>query len=133
MTSRRSWTTATLASLALLALVACGSDDPTLGQGGAGCAPEGTTLAISAKDIRFDKTCLAAPPDQELTIAFDNKEALPHNVAIRNRQGDGDLFNGEVISGPRVINYKVKGIERGVYRFWCSIHPSEMQGTFVVE
>jgi plastocyanin len=122
-----------LTSLALFTLAACRSDDPTLGQGGAACAPRGTTLAISANDLKFDKTCLAAPPDESLTINFDNKEALPHNVAIRNKQGDGDLFTGEIISGPRVITYKVRGLERGIYRFWCTIHPSQMQGTFVVE
>ncbi len=121
-----------MASFALLSLVGCGSDDPTLGGGGSVCTPAGTMLAISANDLKFDKTCLAAPRGQELTVALDNKEALPHNVAIRNKQGDGDLFNGEIISGPRVINYKVPGIERGIYRFWCSIHPSEMQGTFLV-
>ena len=133
MTSNRSWTTAAFFTVTLAtALVACGSDDPTLDAAGSVCTPGGTTLNIAARDIKFDKDCLAAPANQELIITFDNKELAPHNVAIRNQQGDGDLFAGEVFSGPKVVTYRVKGLSPGTYRFWCSVHPSQMQGTFLV-
>ncbi len=134
MRLNRSWTAAAvLLVLVVIAAAACGSDDPTLGQGGTGCTPGATALAISARDLKFDKTCLAAPADQDLTIAFDNEEALPHNVAIRNKAGDGDLFYGEVFSGPKVVTYTLKGLPSGTYRFWCSVHPSQMQGSLVVQ
>ncbi|HWC11021.1 MAG TPA: cupredoxin domain-containing protein [Acidimicrobiales bacterium] len=134
MTSNRSWSAAAFATLAVaLALVACGSDDPTLDQAGTICTPGGTTLAIAARDIAFDKDCLAAPANQELSITFDNKEVVPHNLAIRNQAGDGDLFSGEVFSGPKVVTYEVPGLAAGTYKFWCSVHPSQMQGTFLVE
>ncbi len=134
MRANRSWAAAASVTVALaLALVACGSDDPTLDQAGSVCTPGGTTLTISARDIAFDKTCLAAPANQELTIAFDNKEVAPHNVAIRNQAGDGDLFSGEVFSGPKTVTYRVKGLAPGTYKFWCSVHPSQMQGTFLVQ
>jgi plastocyanin len=134
MTRNRSRTAAAFLTVTLAtgALVACGSDDPTLDTAGSVCTPGGTTLAIAARDIKFDKNCLAAPADQELTITFDNKELAPHNVAIRNQKGDGDLFAGEVFSGPKVVTYRVEGLAPGTYRFWCSVHPSQMQGTFVV-
>ncbi len=115
------------------ALVACGSDDPTLDTGGSICTPGGPTLSIAARDIKFDKNCLAAPANQELTVNFDNKELVPHNVAIRNQAGDGDLFSGEVFSGPKTVTYRVKGLAPGTYKFWCSVHPSQMQGTFLVQ
>ena len=134
MTSNRSWTAAALltALLATGALAACGSDDPTLDTAGSVCTPGGTTLTIGARDIKFDKQCLAAPANQELTITFDNKELAPHNVAIRNKEGDGDLFAGEVFSGPKTVTYRVPGLAPGTYKFWCTVHPSQMQGTFLV-
>jgi plastocyanin len=134
MTSNRSWTAAGFATLAVaLAVSGCGSDDPTLDQAGSVCTPGGTTLTIAARDIRFDKNCLAAPADQELVISFDNREVVPHNVAIRNRAGDRDLFSGEVFSGPKTVTYRVKGLAAGTYVFWCSVHPSQMQGTLLVQ
>ena len=119
--------------LAAAALAACGSDDPTLDTAGSVCTPGGTTLSIAARDIKFDKECLAAPANQELTITFDNKELVPHNVAIRNQAGDGDLFAGEVFSGPKIVTYRIDPVPAGTYKFWCSVHPSQMQGTFLVQ
>ena len=135
MTRNRSWTAAALLTLALAAgaLAGCGSDNPALDTAGSVCTPGGTTLTISARDIKFDKDCLAAPANQELTIIFDNKELVPHNVAIRNRNGDGDLFAGEVFSGPKTVTYRVPPVPPGTYRFWCSVHPSQMQGTLLVQ
>ncbi len=134
MRANRSWTAAALVTLAsAVALVGCGSDDPTLDQAGSVCTPGGTALTISARDIKFDKPCLAAPVNQELTIALDNREVVPHNVAIRNQAGDADLFSGEVFSGPKVVTYTVPGLAPGTYKFWCSVHPSQMQGTFLVQ
>jgi plastocyanin len=135
MTRNRSWAAATLVTVTLAtgALVGCGSDDPTLDVPGSICTPGGTTLTISARDIKFDKDCLAAPANQELTINFDNKELAPHNVAIRNQAGDGDLFAGEVFSGPKIVTYRVEPVPAGTYKFWCSVHPSQMQGTFLVQ
>ena len=135
MTRNRSWTAAALLTVTLAtgALAACGSDDPTLDTAGSICTPSGSTLTIAARDIKFDKDCLAAPANQELAINFDNKELVPHNVAIRNQSGDGDLFAGEVFSGPKTVTYRVQGLARGTYKFWCSVHPSQMQGTFLVQ
>jgi plastocyanin len=135
MTSNRSWTAAAFLTVALAtgALAACGSDDPTLDTAGSVCTPGGTTLSIAARDIKFDKDCLAAPANQELTVAFDNKELVPHNVAIRNQAGDGDLFAGEVFSGPKTVTYRIDPVPPGTYKFWCSVHPSQMQGTFLVQ
>ena len=134
MTGNRSWGAAALLTVTLAtgALVACGSDNPTLDASGSVCTPGATTLSIAARDIKFDKDCLAAPANQELTITFDNKELAPHNVAIRNQAGDGDLFAGEVFSGPKTVTYRVEGLAPGTYKFWCSVHPSQMQGTFLV-
>ena len=101
------------------------------------CAPEGTSLTISAKDTKFDKDCLMAPTGQAFTIAFNNKETVPHNVAIYDER-DGKtkgktIFKGEVFLGPKTVTYDVPAIaEEGYYRFTCDPHDDKMNGVFVV-
>ena len=43
-------------------------------------------------------TEVSAPADAPFTIHFNNKEAVPHNVAINDASG-GQKFNGELITG----------------------------------
>jgi plastocyanin len=133
-----------------LALVGCGNssdsaDDPVAGSGGTAagghdhgggtCSPSGTTLSVSAKDVAFDKTCLAAPADEAFTINFENKEAVPHSVVILKEHTSPDaLFSGETITGPnKTAAYKVNALKAGNYHFHCSVHPSQMQGDFIVK
>lgn len=98
------------------------------------CAPEGTALTISAKDTKFNKDCLMAPTGQAFTIAFENKESVPHNVAIYDeRDGKKTIFKGEVFIGPKTVTYAVPAIpEEGYYRFTCDPHNDTMNGVFVV-
>jgi plastocyanin len=98
------------------------------------CTAAGTSLSISAKDKKFDQDCLAAPADQDFTIAFDNQDAtVRHNVAIYDTgRGDKALFKGEVIVGPNKITYAVPAQRAGTYQFRCDPHDEKMLGTFVV-
>lgn len=109
------------------------SDDAT--GGGATCSPSGTTLSIAAKDISFDKSCLAAPAGQAFTIKFDNNDALPHNVTIQtSHTATESFFSGEQITGPnKSTTYKVAALQAGTYHFHCIVHPDQMNGTFVVK
>jgi len=110
------------------------SDDAT-GGGAAACSPSGTSLAITAKDIAFDKSCLAAPAGQAFTIKFDNNDALPHNVTIQtSHTATESFFSGEQITGPnKSTTYKVAALQAGTYHFHCIVHPDQMNGTFVVK
>jgi len=95
------------------------------------CSPNGTALAITAGDNKYNKDCLAAPPDQALTIAFDNQDyGIPHNVSIYD--GDKTLFKGEVIDGPKKITYSVPALPAGKYQFRCDPHAEFMFGSFNV-
>ena len=98
------------------------------------CTAAGTSLSISAKDKKFDKDCLAAPADEEFTIAFDNQDAtVRHNVAIYDtRRGNKALFKGELIVGPNKTTYAVPAQPAGTYEFRCDPHDETMLGTFVV-
>ncbi len=95
------------------------------------------TVAVTASGIAFDTSCIEVPAGQPFTIAFDNKDAgIPHNVAIypsATQLTPADaLFQGEVVTGPTTVDYKVPALKPGTYYFHCDIHPTTMNGTFKV-
>lgn len=98
------------------------------------CKPDGTSLQISAHDIKFDKSCLAAPANVAFTITFKNEDSgIPHDVAIyTNSSATKALFVGALLTGPGTIVYHVPALPAGTYYFRCNVHPTEMYGTFVV-
>jgi len=153
------WPTGTLALLGLLMAVAVvlssgvlpiGGEDATGGEapaasgqqpgapgeatGGApGEAPSQgpeADVRISAENIAFLESAASAPADTPFTIAFDNRENVPHNVAIRDSSG-AEVFTGEVFNGPAVEVYDVPALPAGAYTFVCSVHPN-MTGTLTV-
>ncbi|HEX2052215.1 MAG TPA: cupredoxin domain-containing protein [Actinomycetota bacterium] len=90
---------------------------------------EAATVAIAANNLQFDKQELAIPADTEFTLAFNNQEAQPHNVAILEAQGSANaLFRGQIITGPREAEETVEPIPAGEYYFQCDVHPT-MNGT----
>lgn len=98
------------------------------------CKPSGTSLQISAMNVKFDKSCLAAPAGKAFTITFKNGDAgVPHDVAIfTNSSATTTLFTGAVVTGPTTTTYHVSALKAGTYYFRCNIHPTQMFGTFVV-
>ena len=99
-------------------------------------APVGqaVTVNISALNYRFDKSDITVPAGAEVTMVFDNKEAVPHNVAIYTTPAATDIiFRGDVITGPKTITYHFTApTTPGDYFFRCDIHPTVMTGTFTV-
>jgi plastocyanin len=138
--SRRPWTIAGVGFGALVIILYLMGFKPTLGQGGgppvsgstgATCKPAGATLNVVAKNLSFGVKCLAAPADQSFTIAFDNEDAAPHNVAIyTDKSRSKSLFVGERVDGPKKVTYQVTPIAPGNYFFLCDFHPF-MNGTFI--
>jgi len=116
-----------------------GGPPPATGGGppAASCSPSGTQLQITAQNITFDKSCLAAPADTAFTIAFDNKDAgTPHNIHIFAADPTKDpaaksLFSGDLVTGPDTATYQVDALPAGTYFFHCDVHPTQMTGTFV--
>ena len=104
-------------------------------EGGATCTANGTALAITASDNKFDKDCMAVPADQAFTIEFDNQDnGLPHNVSLYDTAG-GDkktLYQGELTYGPKKITYQVPAQAAGKYEFICDPHSEFMKGAFIV-
>ena len=151
--------TAVLAVALVLALAGCGGDadesdtsaaaggggtNTTMGMAGHGatdhmgnpvavCSPSGNAVTIVANATKFDKECLAAPASQAFTITLDNKEGVPHNIAILESHTATDvLFRAEIFSGPGSKTFNVGALRPGTYAFHCEVHPNLMSGAFIV-
>lgn len=92
--------------------------------------PQGDAY-VSAENIAFLQSSITVPAGRPFTIVFENLEAVPHNVAIRDASG-ADLFTGEVVTGPTVVIYQVPALVAGEYTFICTVHPT-MTGTVTAE
>jgi plastocyanin len=95
---------------------------------------QAVTVNISAMNFRFDKSNITVPAGANVTMVFDNKEAVPHNVAIYTTSAATEvIFKGEVITGPKTITYSFTApTTPGDYFFRCDVHPAVMTGTFTV-
>jgi plastocyanin len=107
-------------------------------EGAAGGKKEagGGPVALSAKDLKFDKAEITVPANKDVTIDFDNKDTQPHNVVV---------FNGADATAPRLddgqpianagqkVKYKFKSPGPGTYFFHCDVHPAQMTGKVVVK
>ncbi len=114
------------------------TENPAM-SGNANCEPAGTSLKVAAKNIAFDKACLAAPAGQPFTIVFDNQDSsVAHTVSIytadpMSNPGAKVLFKGDQVTGPQTHTYNVSALTAGTYHFHCDVHPSKMGGAFVVK
>lgn len=122
----------TLAAAVALTLAACG------GGGGGGsttatCSPSGASLSITAKNLRFDIDCLAAPAGKPFSITLDNQDpGAPHDLSIYSDPGMTQaLFRGSIFDGVKTETYHVHPLRAGTYHFRCDVHPA-MKGTFIV-
>src|SRR5919106_4669999 len=115
--------TAGLAMLAggiALAVVGSGeAEEP--GENGA----HGTTVELVAANIAFEPTTLSVPVDAPFTIEFDNRDSAQHNVQIYDNPdfSGTPVFEGELITGPASVAYRVDPLAEGTYYFLCVVHP----------
>ena len=102
-----------------------GSSSAAPSAGGAGGA-----VQISALNIAFEQTSATAPADAPFTIHFNNKEAVPHNVDVKDSSG-ASKFKGDIVTGPKEVDYQVPALPAGDYTFVCDVH-ANMTGTLKV-
>ena len=92
--------------------------------------PAGGTATVVAKDIAFTTPAIAVTAGNPFTIAFDNKDGAPHNIAIFDTSG-GKVFEGSIVSG-QGVTYDVPSLAAGTYNFLCQVHP-DMKGTITAK
>jgi plastocyanin len=115
----------------LLLLAACGG--ATSPSGSVDCTePVDGVLTVTADSLVFDTTCLALPAGEQVTIAFENLDTQPHNVAIFDSSKTTQLYFGEIMDGGESIEYEVPALNPGTYYFECTVHPG-MNGSVVAE
>ena len=115
----------TVIGIAIVVLAACSSDASSRA---AQPSIDPNALRISAKDLKFSTSSLAAPADEPFQIAFDNQEGAPHNVAIyADSSASKKIFGEDPFGGPAVVVYDVPELAAGSYFFRCDVHP-DMSG-----
>jgi plastocyanin len=129
-----------IAVLALV-LVATAKVEPDLPGSAASVAAQGSGASsgavpaadatLTARGIAFLEPALAAPAGRPFTVAFDNRDSVPHNLEIRDANGSV-VFRGDFVTGPVVKVYDVPTLPAGAYQFICTIHPA-MTGTLTAK
>ena len=92
--------------------------------------PAGGTATVVAKDIAFTTPAVAVTAGSPFTIAFDNKDGAPHNIAISDT-GGAKVLTGDIVSSSKVT-YQVPALAAGTYTFICEVHP-DMKGTITAQ
>ena len=104
---------------------------------GPACTPAGAALEITAKDLAFDKTCLAAPVNTAAVLTFRNNDAsILHNFVVYDKDpaqaGAQKLFESETFTGVATKTLNIPAQAAGTYVFRCDVHPTTMLGSYVV-
>ena len=136
-----------VAALAVVGLAACGSssDDnsttaaatppattPATGGGGAGGASTVDISTPSGSDLAFDQKDATAKSGS-VTIDFDNKQALSHDVAVADSSGK-ELGKTDLVSSG--TSSTTVDLQPGTYTFYCTVpghKEAGMEGTLTVK
>jgi plastocyanin len=142
-----------LVLIAAAVFVACGDDDegdggdattraasPTEDEdgsptGGAGNG-ESIELELTAENTTYDETELTAPAGVDVTLIFDNDdEGLQHNFSLyETPESTEAIFEGPITTGIEQVRYEFTApADPGTYHYHCDIHPTQMDGDFIVE
>jgi cytochrome c oxidase subunit II len=107
------------------------------GPGGAGgaCQPMGSSLALAARQISWDKSCLAAVARKPFQITIKNEDnGIAHNFAIWDSPAmKHQLYISSDLTGPATRTFTVPPLPPGKYYFQCDIHGPAMAGSLIVK
>jgi plastocyanin len=98
------------------------------------CTSVSDTADLTAEDGAFSESIIRVRAGEEVTIVFENKDNVPHNLAVYETEAATKaIFIGEIITGPKTITYKFTAPSYpGIYFFRCDVHPETMTGDFIV-
>jgi outer membrane protein assembly factor BamB/plastocyanin len=93
------------------------------------------TRYISAQNVQYNESMITVPVGSNVTIVFDNLDSgVEHNFAVyTSSAATTPIFIGTIVTGPTIVTYKFDApIVAGSYYFRCDVHPTIMQGVFMV-
>jgi plastocyanin len=96
-----------------------------------GPSPAGTpavTVQLVAVGNAFEPAALTVVAGAPFAIDFENRDTIPHNVAIHGP----NKMTSDVFSGPAERTFVFAPLPAGTYTFACEVHP-EMTGTIVTQ
>jgi len=105
------------------------------GSSASGYTQPSSTINLMAKNIAFNLSVITVTAGTNVTVNFDNQDAsVPHNFAVYDTgAAQKTIFQGKIISGPAQTTYNFKApAQPGTYFFRCDVHPTLMNGQFVV-
>ena len=111
-----------------------------VGQPGKEAKPIVLSLAApqGAATKGFDVDALTGPANTGFSIAFNNQDGgIQHDVDIATEDplknpGATILLKGGPTTGPEQIEYAVHPLPAGKYYFFCTFHPTVMNGTLTI-
>jgi plastocyanin len=103
---------------------------PPAEEPGGGGQPGG--LTVVAQGTMFDTAEIALPPEAPVTITFENRDPVPHNLSIYTAPGGDPIFQETPVPGPTTVEYSFTSPAPGEYHFQCDVHPTTMLGTVTV-
>ncbi len=88
---------------------------------------------LEARNISFNKATVTVPAGTLVTMSFVNDDVVTHNFAVYETAAAANvIFRGEIIR-PGTVDYRFNApSEPGTYFFRCDVHPTFMNGDFVV-
>jgi len=104
-----------------------------------GAAGQPVSVAVLAKDLKFDKSQIAVAAAAELTVTLDNEDAgVSHNIAFypsARQTSAGDRIAGvDTFPGPAKMDLKFTvPAKPGKYFYRCDVHPDLMTGQLAVQ
>ena len=116
------------AGLLIASGCAAGSDsEPRADAAPAVASAEGavkTTSVDLPKSYKYDPEVIQVEPGDVVT--WTNNDDFPHTVRLKDgSEADKPVAVGESVS--------IDFADAGVYRYDCSLHPTQMKGTVIVE
>jgi plastocyanin len=97
--------------------------------------PSSVSISLTASNMAFDKSTITVRAGASVTINFSNQDSgVPHNFAVyTNSSATTSIFVGTRVTGVTSTTYTFTApTTPGNYFFRCDVHPTIMNGTFVV-
>ena len=123
--------TLTLGLLVLAAVTAACSSSGAAPSVSAGPVDPNAPVVVAQNNV-YSPSTLTVAADKAFSLTLDNKDGVPHNIAIYKDASAAEKVSiGEIVTSAKVTQ-QVPALAKGQYFFRCDVH-HEMTGTIVAQ